>query len=184
LLDEVVMSVEEPNPMNVGIAYPFHWAAKLAYNNGYQTLHSGNGADELFGGYKRYHTEFLKGGDVDRMIFDDTTNSWKKNFQRDTKTCLDQGVRLILPFTHPSINNLGLSIPASLKVSSEPNCVRKRILRKLAKRDGILDEIADRPKKAAQYSTGVDKTLRKIAKSRGLSLRELVQSRFEEVSRG
>lgn len=183
-LDEVIRSVEEPHPMKIGIAYPFHWSAKTAYSKGHTSLYSGNGADELFGGYKRYHTSFLEGKDVDRMVFDDTTGSWVNNFHRDTKTCLDQGVSLILPFTHPSIIDFGLSIPSSSKVSSDPTCIRKLVLRKLAKKVGIIDEIADRPKKAAQYSTGVDKALRRIAKRKGFSLRELVQSRFNEISRG
>ncbi len=184
LLDEIIMSVEEPHPMKVGIAYPFYWTAKNAYRKGHSSLYSGNGADELFGGYKRYHTEFLSGGDVERMIFDDTTDSWFNNFHRDTKTCLDQGIRLVLPFTHPCIIDFGLSIPSTLKLSKNPDCIRKTILRKLAKKVGILDEIADRPKKAAQYSTGVDKALRRIAKRKGFSIRELVESRFKEISRG
>ncbi len=184
ILDDIILSVEEPHPMKVGIAYPFHWAAKTANRKGYTSLYSGNGADELFGGYKRYQTEFLAGGDVERMIFEDTTGSWINNFHRDTKTCLDQGIRLVLPFTHPFIIDFGLSIPSTMKLSNDPNCIRKTILRKLAKKVGILEEIADRPKKAVQYSTGVDKALRRIAKRKGFSIRELVESRFKEISRG
>lgn len=184
LLDVIILSVEEPKPMKVGIAYPFHWVAKNANRKGHSSLYSGNGADELFGGYKRYHTEFLSGGDVERMIFADTTGGWLNNFHRDTKTCLDQGIRLVLPFTHPAIIDFGLSIPSTLKLSKEPDCIRKTILRKLAKKVGILGEIADRPKKAAQYSTGVDKALRRIAKRKGFSIRELVESRFKDISRG
>ena len=184
ILDEIILGVEEPHPMKVGIAYPFHWAAKNSNNKGHSSMYSGNGADELFGGYKRYHTEFLAGGDVEKMIFDDTTGSWINNFHRDTKTCLDQGIRLVLPFTHPTIIDFGLSISSSLKLSKENDCIRKTILRKLAKKVGILEEIADRPKKAAQYSTGVDKALRRIAKRKGFSVRELVESRFKEISRG
>ena len=183
LLDEIIWSVEEPNPMMIGIAYPFHWSAKNAFNRGCSNLYSGNGADELFGGYKRYHSEFLKNEKVSHMIFEDVKNSWKKNFHRDTKTCLDQGVSLALPFAHPEIIEYGLSIPTSMKLSSDPNCIRKLVLRKLAKSIGIPDEFADRPKKAAQYSTGVDKALRRIAKRRNLSIRELIEMRYKEISR-
>ncbi len=178
ILDSVIYSVEESNPMKIGIAYPFYWTAENAYRKGQSFVYSGNGADELFGGYKRYHSAFLEGKDISRMMFDDVSNSWINNFHRDTKTCTDQGVRLILPFTHPRVIDLGLSIPANLKLSTSDSCLRKLILRKLAKKVGIDDEFADRPKKAAQYSTGVDKAMRKIAKRKGFSVRELLESRF------
>lgn len=183
LLDEIIWSVEEPNPMMVGIAYPFYWSAKNAYNRGCTFLYSGNGADELFGGYKRYHSQYLSGGDVNQMIFDDVSKSWLNNFHRDTKTCIDQGIDLILPFTHPDIVDYGLRLPASLKLSTHQNCIRKIVLRKLAKNVGIPNEIADRPKKAAQYSTGVDKALRRMAKRHKIALRELIEQRFNKISR-
>ena len=39
--------------------------------------------------------------------------------------------------------------------------MRKSILRKIAFEEGLDYEIAYRPKKAAQYGTGIDKILRK-----------------------
>lgn len=182
-LDDIIYSVEEPHPMKIGIAYPFHWTAKKAYTDGAGTVFSGNGADELLGGYKRYHTSFINGEDVSKMIFTDVTDSWTNNFHRDTKTCLDQGMRLILPFTHPKVINHGLSIHPSLNISTDEVCLRKLVLRKLAKKVGIPVEIADRPKKAAQYSTGVDKSLRRLAKKIGFSTRELVMAKYLDISR-
>ena len=52
------------------------------------------------------------------------------------------------------------------------------ILRKLAKKQGIPDKFSDRPKKAVQYSTGVNNALRKIAKRKNMKVRDLILSHF------
>ncbi len=185
-LDTIITSVEEPDPVKTGIAYPFHWASKKTYELGYTTMYSGNGADELFAGYMRYLEKYQKGIDPSRDLLEDVANSYLQNFHRDTKTCLDQGVRLLLPYTQPRLIEYGLSIPIEQKLPETRDQPRKKILRELAKTQGIPEKLADRPKKAAQYSSGVNKTLVKIAKQRGLSLRELTEKRYRELwfSRG
>ncbi len=178
-LDDIIYSVEEPHPVKIGVAYPFHWSSKKAFSLGYETVFSGNGADEVFGGYKKYQIANAAGEDAGAMMYQDTADSWINNFHRDTKTCVDQGTRLILPFTHPDIIEYGLGIPVQHKLTGAEDGLRKRILRKLAKRNGIPDKFSDRPKKAAQYSTGVNNALRKIAKRKGVNVRELILSRFK-----
>ena len=56
---------------------------------------------------------------------------------------------------------LVLNIPDNKKIVSMHDEMRKSILRKLAFEEGLDYEIAYRPKKAAQYGTGIDKILRK-----------------------
>jgi hypothetical protein len=40
---------------------------------------------------------------------------------------------------------------------------------------GIPKEIAQKPKKAVQYSTGINNALKRIAKARGLTLAEYIK---------
>ena len=94
---------------------------------------------------------------------------------------MDQGVTLRLPFTYSPLIELGLTIPVSMKINPEHNPKRKIILRKLAKTLGLPDEIALKPKKAAQYSSGVSKTLRRIARQEQMNTRDFIQNRFKEV---
>ena len=178
-LDDVIYSVEDPHPVKIGVAYPFHWTSKKALSLGFKTVFSGNGADEVFGGYKRHQTAYASGEDAEAMMYKDVADSWINNFHRDTKTCIDQGTGLILPCAHPDIIEYGLSIPVQYKLTGTDDGLRKIILRKLAKRKGIPDKFSDRPKKAAQYSTGVNNALRKIAKRRGVNVREFILSRFK-----
>jgi len=180
-LDTIITSIEEPDPVKTGIAYPFHWASKKTHELGYTTMYSGNGADELFAGYMRYLDKYLLGEDPTEDIYHDIANSYLQNFHRDTKTCLDQDVRLLLPFTHPHLIEYGLSIPLYQKLPDNRQEPRKKILRKLAKKQGIPEKLANRPKKAAQYSSGVNKTLSKIAKKQGMSLRELTTKRYKKM---
>jgi asparagine synthase (glutamine-hydrolysing) len=180
-LDTIITSIEEPDPVKTGIAYPFYWASKKTHELGYTTMYSGNGADELFAGYMRYLDKYLKGEDPVQDIYLDISNSYLQNFHRDAKTCLDQEIRLLLPFTHPSLIEYGLSIPLNQKLPDNRQEPRKKILRKLAINQGIPEKLSNRPKKAAQYSSGVNKTLTKIAKKQGMSLRELTTKRYNGI---
>jgi asparagine synthase (glutamine-hydrolysing) len=182
-LDTVITSIEDPHPVKTGIAYPFHWAASKTHRLGYTTMYSGNGADELFAGYMKYLDKYLGGDDPRDDIYNDISNSYKKNFHRDHKTCLDQEVRLLLPFTHPRLVEYGLSIPLNQKLPDNRQDPRKKILRELAKNLGLPDKLANRPKKAAQYSSGVNKALVKIAKKHGLRLREYTTEKYQRIKK-
>ena len=180
-IDSVIRSVEEANPMKIGVGLPLYWVARTAVQHGITDVYSGNGADELFAGYKKYLEAYLSGRNVEDLLYNDVVDSWKNNFHRDTKICMDQGVTLRLPFTYSPLIELGLTIPVSMKINPEHNPKRKIILRKLAKTLGLPDEIALKPKKAAQYSSGVSKTLRRIARQEQMNTRDFIQNRFKEV---
>lgn len=180
-IDYVIRSVEEANPMKIGVGLPLYWVAQTAVQHGITDVYSGNGADELFAGYKKYLDGYLSGKNVEDSLYSDVINSWKNNFDRDTKICMDQGVTLRLPFTYAPLIELGLSIPVSMKINLQHNPKRKVILRKLAKTLGLPDEIALKPKKAAQYSSGVSKALRRIAKLEHMNTRDFINYRFREV---
>jgi len=182
-LDTVLTSVEEPDPLKISIAYPFYWVSAKTRRLGYTVMYSGNGADEAFGGYMRYLEKYLSGEDPSKDMYRDVVNSYLQNYHRDTKTCQDQGIQLLLPFTHPRLIDYALGLPLSAKLPKIRGEPRKKILRDLAKKQGISENLADRPKKAAQYSSGVNKTLLKIAKKHGMSLRDYTRKRFEEIKK-
>ena len=55
-------------------------------------------------------------------------------------------------------------IPASEKILSATDSLRKRPVRALAKNLGLPDSIVSRPKKAMQYGSGVQKIVTKLLK--------------------
>lgn len=89
------------------------------------------------------------------------SNMYHVNLERDDACSMLNGVELRLPFLDKALVELVLNIPDNKKIVSMHDDMRKSILRKLAFEEGLDYEIAYRPKKAAQYGTGIDKILRK-----------------------
>ncbi len=181
-LDAVLWSVEEPDPMKIGVGLPTYWAARSAAETGHKIFISGNCADEVFGGYQKYAREYAsKGGSVRETMYRDVASSHETNFERDYKICSDLGLELRQPFADIDVVKYGLSLPTELKLPKDPASLRKLILRALAREKGFPEELADRPKKAMQYSTGVNKVLKKLAKAEGKKLRVFLAERFARV---
>lgn len=181
-LDSVLWSIEEPDPMKASVALPLHWAVRSAAEYGSRVFFSGNGSDELFGGYHRHAQEYAEHGEaVVASIFRDVSESYRVNYERDHKVCMDAGLELRLPFSDLALIEWGLSIPPNLKLSGGQGSPRKLVLRNLARSLGLPEEIAGRPKKAIQYSTGVNGALRRLAKSEGKTLQNYLSERFQKL---
>ncbi len=181
-LDDVLWSVEEPDAMKAGVALPHLWAARSAAESGCRVFFSGMGSDEVFGGYRKYVTEYVESGEAVRLsMYRDATRSHEVNFERDYKVCADLGVELRLPFADERVIDFGLSLPTELKLLRVPESPRKLALRALAEKLGFPRRIAHSRKRAAQYSTGVQKALKALAKKRGKTLAGYISERFEKV---
>jgi asparagine synthase (glutamine-hydrolysing) len=144
---------------------------------------AGQAADELFGGYHRYlHTYSERSASALRKeLLNDVARCYEKNFQRDNQTCTFHNVELRLPFADLRVVNFALSLPLKLKIVSPNDLLRKRVLRKAAEDLGLPQFIANKAKKAVQYTTGVDKALRKLARRENLNLYEYCRKVSRDV---
>lgn len=168
-LPQVVNAIGDDNLMKVGVGLTTYFATSLAARDGIKVAISGQGADELFGGYKRYLQSFVD-GTLNYDLRMDISNMYHVNLERDDACSMLNSVELRLPFLDKKLVELVLNIPDNKKIVSMHDDMRKSILRKLAFEEGLDYEIAYRPKKAAQYGTGIDKILRKkIVKDTDLS---------------
>ena len=77
--------------------------------------------------------------------------------------------RIIFPFLDASVIKTAMGIHISEKINKEH---KKIVLRKIAENVGIPEEFAWRKKRAAQYGSGFDNLIRRIAKAEGLSKTE------------
>ncbi len=181
-LPRVVDLIEEADPIKASIGVPFFWTAMKAAEAGFKVLLAGQGADELFGGYLRYVKQCCTEGveKVRKTMFDDVINIYESNLERDEKICIFHGVELRLPFASFEVADFALSLPLELKFENSQDSLRKLVLREVAKNVGLPKSIADKPKKAIQYSTGINNAVNRIAKKHGKTVREYVNCLFSE----
>lgn len=182
-LRKVLWLIEKPNAVDASIAIPLYWTSEAAAANGLRVLMAGQGADELFGGYHRYLRTYAESGAcaLQRELFNDIARCYETNFQRDNQTCAFHNVELRLPFADLRVINFALSLSLSLKIQSSTDGLRKRVLRKAAENFDLPEFIVNKTKKAVQYTTGVDKALRKLAKRENLNPSEYCRKVSREL---
>ncbi len=182
-LPKVVELIEEADPVKAAIGVPFYWAAEKAAEDKFRAMLAGQGADELFGGYQRYVNEFCKeGGEkARRMMFNDVVNIHQSNLERDLKITGFHDVALLCPFASYPIAEFALGLPLECKIENKPDTLRKLVLRKVARNIGVPTSIADKPKKAVQYSTGINDAVKRTAKKQGKTVSEYISELFENT---
>jgi asparagine synthase (glutamine-hydrolysing) len=182
---KVVELIEESDPVKLGVGIPFYWLAQKTAERGFRELFAGQGADELFGGYHRYISQYIREDDekVSATMFSDISEIHQSNLERDAKICNFHNIDLRLPFASYEIVKFAVSLPLELKIEKKESSLRKLVLRKVAENWGIPSETAQKPKKAVQYSTGVSYVLKKIAKSHKTTLSGYVQEIFQKTEK-
>ena len=177
----VLTAIEDDNIMKLGVGMTIYLASKAMKDDNVKVALSGQGADELFGGYNRYLKHFEENSlfdayfALDEEIYHDIANMHHVNLERDDAVSMANGVELRVPFLDKDIIDLALDIPGKYKIKDGEDVLRKHILRDVAKSIGVPDYIADRPKKAAQYGSGINKILKKRV-LRSFDIEEFVDS--------
>jgi asparagine synthase (glutamine-hydrolysing) len=158
-LIEVRPLLRKPSVMDLTIATTLRLIAKIANDIGCKILLVGQAADELFGGYEK----FLRVKSVElskKRILKDIKELYFTTFSRD-EPAIAPFVIPLFPYTCKSIVDLALSLPIEAKINYQTK-ERKIILRKAAKLFGLADFIVNVPKKALQYSTGMEKVIAEL----------------------
>jgi asparagine synthase (glutamine-hydrolysing) len=160
-IPDVIRAIESHDPMKVSISLPLFFASKDARLDGIRVMLSGQGADELFAGYKRY--ESMDSPELMIALKKDLDNIAENNLERDDAVTMANSVELRVPYLDRKVVELALRIAQELKIK---NGIRKYILR-LAAKELLPDGLVCKEKKAAQYSSGIYSAMEKIARKNG-----------------
>ncbi|MDA4119227.1 MAG: asparagine synthase C-terminal domain-containing protein [Thaumarchaeota archaeon] len=145
----------EPTLMDRSLWCLYSLVSKSARNAGTRVILLGQLADELFGGYAKYEEAVrVRGEETARSIMEDDVREYARRGRiRDFGACTPW-VQPKLPFEENQVMDFGLSLPVSFKIREG---VRKAVLRRAAIVVGVPEWLASTAKKAAQYSSGVQK---------------------------
>jgi len=156
----VLNAIEEWNIMKLGVGMTAYLAAEMAHENGLRVMLSGQGADELFAGYHRYLGLYKeKGEDAQEDLWKDVKNLYQVNLERDDAVTMAHSVEMRVPYLDLPIISMAMNIPMSYKIKDDNDRLRKCILREVAAEVGVNSKVLMRPKKAAQYGSGIHKIL-------------------------
>lgn len=139
---------------------------------------SGQGADELFGGYRKYAE--CSREEAEKMMMGDLEELLELETPLYRKIALSRKKELAVPFLEPEVVAMGKSLPFEEKLDGKRN---KVALRAAARTLGVPESIAEHPKKAMQYGSGVSKILKAHLREVGLSLSELMSSLQENTGK-
>lgn len=132
----------------------------------------GQGADELFGGYRKYR-DGIDNRFAELMMARDLENLISSEVPHYRMMASVLGKSVAFPFLDEELVAAGLSLPFDALISEADG---KLALRDAARHMGLPEEIAGRPKKAIQYGTRASREIKKLARSRGQSLEEYLAS--------
>ena len=184
ILPDLIKIVGNTDPLKVSVGVPMYFAAKAAKEDGLKVVLSGQGGDELFGGYNRYlaHASKKDYGALKKAMDGDVSTAYEDNLDRDMAIFKAFDIDLRFPYMDKAFGDYVMSLPYEMKVCEvgEEGCefdcidescgkkyVRKYVQRKLGKELGLPDFILGRKKKAAQYGSESEKIINRIAKTKG-----------------
>lgn len=151
------------SPLSLSFEMPLFFVARAAFE---EIVLCGQGADELFGGYARY--EAMSPTERRERMKVDTDALIIVGAPAERRLASAFGKELGHPYLDRSVVELAISLPDDLLVNKG---VRKVALRQVATTLG-LEEAALRPKKAAQYGSGIMKAMKAMAKKEQSSLKD------------
>jgi len=168
-IPKVIEAIEDSDFVQVETGIGLYAAIDMANQDDTRVIFSGQGPDELWGGYNWYPKVLGKDGrqELCRRMWDDFNRADIETLDRENKIAMAHGVELLFPYLDTEVVNVAMSVASELKVTSEEDHLGKHPHRQLAVKMGIPEKYANREKLAIQHGTGIHGLLDDIAKRNG-----------------
>lgn len=169
LIPKIIEVIEDSNAGQVEVALPIYGAVALAQRDGIKVMITGQGADELFGGYSWYSKIAEKQGynSLREHMIGDLLLLYKETLEREDKITMAHSIELREPFLDTEVIKVALETDMHLNISEGLDPFGKRVHRRLAEILGIPREIAYRVKEAAQHGSGIHECISSISRKHG-----------------
>ncbi|HET7642288.1 MAG TPA: asparagine synthetase B [Nitrososphaeraceae archaeon] len=171
MLPTILNVIETNNSTQVEVSIPISAALNLAAKDGLRVVFTGQGADELFGGYPWYAKIVSKYGysKLKEYMLQDLLLLHKETLEREDKIAMAHSLEMREPFLDSDVVKTATSINMNLNIINNNDIFGKRVHRELARQIGIPKYIAYREKQAAQHGAGIHGILTKIAEKNGFN---------------
>jgi len=161
ILPKVIYYLESCDPALVRSAVATYFVSKLA-SKYVKVVLSGEGADELFGGY-HYLKNYSNNWEMHTELRSITGNLHNSNLQRVDRMTMANSIEGRVPFLDTEMIHYAFKIKPSYKIS-EKDKTEKWILRKTAE-EYLPDSIVWRRKEKFSIGTGTNEVLNSLAES-------------------
>jgi len=170
-IPRVAAAVEERDFVQIEAGIGVYAAVEMASQDGFKVIFSGQGPDELWGGYSWYPQVIAKDGydGLLQNMWGDLERADVETFDRENRIAIAHGVEKVFPYADIEVVKLAMSVSPRLKITSTEDRVGKHPHREAAKKLGLPAQYADRSKDAAQHGTGIHGTLNAIARKNGFT---------------
>jgi asparagine synthase (glutamine-hydrolysing) len=168
-IPKAIEAIEDSDFVQIETGIGLYAAIDMASQDDIGAIFSGQGPDELWGGYNWYAEVLAKDGrqELCRRMWDDFTRADIETLDRENKIAMAHGVELLFPYLDTEVANVAMSAASELKVMCEEDRLGKHPHRQLAIRIGISEKYANREKLAIQHGTGIHGVLDNIARRNG-----------------
>jgi asparagine synthase (glutamine-hydrolysing) len=140
----------------------FFYIGKFAHANGYSTVLTANGCDELFCGYDIFRFAYKQGSAGLVKLMEEKLENEFILMQEIDGVVKESGVVIKQPFLSSDFISFAKSVPVGHKIKGPNDLVRKHILRQLAVSMEIPLQSAMQRKKALQYSSLIHRNFCKL----------------------